>query len=155
MIRLLGRTLSGRVLVAGVGRVDRRDDGAGPALVRRLASVPGLMTLDCGDRLEDFTGDIARLRPDMVVVADAVDLGAPPGSIALLEADRLQAGNGDTHRASLRTAMEYLARRTRGTVLLLAIQPAWVADGVGLSAEVRATVDGLVDLFGEASSVER
>jgi hydrogenase 3 maturation protease len=147
VIRLLGRTLSGRVLVAGVGRVDRRDDGAGPALVRRLASVPGLMSLDCGDRLEDFTCDIARLRPEMVVVVDAVDLGAAPGSIALLDADRLHSSNGDTHRASLRTAMEYLARRTRGTVLLLAIQPAWVADGFGLSPEVRTTLDGLVDLF--------
>ncbi len=147
MIRLLGRTLSGRVLVAGVGRVDRRDDGAGPTLARRLASMPGLMSLDCGDRLEDFTGDIARLKPDIVLVADAVDLGAAPGSIALLESNRLAPGNGDTHRASLRTAMEYLSRRTRGTVLLRAIQPAQVAEGVGLSAEVRATLDGLVDLF--------
>lgn len=148
MIRLLGRTLSGRVLVAGVGRVDRCDDGAGPALARRLASVPGLMTLDCGDRLEDFTGDIARLRPDMVLVADAVDLESAPGSIALLEASRLPAGvAGDTHRATLKTAMEYLALRTRATVLLLAIQPSWVADGVGLSAEVEATLDVLVDLF--------
>jgi hydrogenase 3 maturation protease len=151
VIRLLGRTLSGRVLVAGVGRVDRQDDGVGPTLARRLASAPGLMTLDCGDRLEDFTGDIARLRPDTVVVADAVDLGAAPGSIALLEAAGLPAGIGDTHRASLRTAMEYLSWRTRRTVLLLAIQPARVADGVGLSAEVRATLDGLVDLFGDPS----
>jgi len=147
VIRLLGRTLSGKVLVAGVGRVDRRDDGTGPALARRLASIPGLVTLDCGDRLEDFTGDIAQFRPDVVVVADAVNLGAVPGSIALLEPEALGKGGCDSHRASLRTAMDYLGQRTRARVLLLAIQPARVADGVGLSAEVEATLDVLVDLF--------
>lgn len=146
MIRLFGRTLSGRIVVAGVGRVDRRDDGAGPVLARRLASVPGIETLDCGDRLEDFTGDIARLRPDILLVADAVDMRAAPGSLALLEArDLPHAING--HDGTLRTAMEYLKSRAHAEVLLLAIQPAEVGDGVGLSAEVRATVDLLVDLF--------
>jgi hydrogenase maturation protease len=133
-------------MVAGVGRVDRFDDGAGPVLARRLASVPGVHALDCGDRLEDFTGDIARLAPDVVVVADAVDLQAAPGSTALLDANRLTA-DADTHGGTLRTAMEYLRLRTHAEVLLLAIQPARVADGVGLSPEVGATVDQLVDLF--------
>ena len=146
MIRLFGRTLSGKVLVAGVGRVDRRDDGAGPMLARRLASVPGVMTLDCGDRLEDFTGDISRLRPDIVLVADAVDLQAAPGSIALLEADKLPASL-NSHHATLRPAMAYLRQRARAEVLLLAIQPAQVGDGVGLSTEVDATLGLLVDLF--------
>ncbi len=146
MIRLFGRTLSGKVLVAGVGRVDRFDDGAGPMLARRLAAVPGIETLDCGDRLEDFTGDIARLRPDIVLIADAVDLKAAPGCMALLAADKLPA-DLDSHRATLRTAMEYLKLRTRAEVLLLAIQPARVADGVGLSPEVQSTVNLLADLF--------
>jgi len=147
VIRLLGRTLSGRVLVAGVGRVDRCDDGAGRVLARRLASVPGIMALDCGDRLEDFTADIARLRPDIILVADAVDMRSPPGSVALLEPAKLAADTFDTHRASLAPTMEYLAMRTGATVLLLAIQPSRVADGVGLSVPVEATVDVLADLF--------
>lgn len=147
MIRLLGRTLSGRVLVAGVGRVDRCDDGAGRVLARRLASVPGIVALDCGDRLEDFTGDIARLHPDIILVADAVDLRSPPGSVALLEPSTLAPATIDGHRATLAPAMEYLAMRTGATVLLLAIQPSRVADGVGLSAPVEGTVGVLADLF--------
>jgi hydrogenase 3 maturation protease len=146
VIRLFGRTLSGKVLVAGVGRVDRFDDGAGPVLARRLASIAGIHALDCGDRLEDFTGDIVRLRPDVVLVADAMDLRAAPGSMALLDANRLSA-DADTHGGTLRTAMEYLRLRTHAQVFLLAIQPARVADGVGLSNEVGTTVDLLVDLF--------
>ena len=152
MIGLLNRTLSGKVLVAGVGRVDRLDDGAGPALARRLASVPAVHALDCGDRLEDFTGDIARLEPDFIVVADAVDLRAAPGSTALLDAANLPA-DADTHGGTLRTVMEYLRMRTDAEVLLLAIQPARVADGVGLSCEVGATVDRLVDLFADRGPI--
>ena len=146
MIRLFGRTLSGKVLVAGVGRVDRFDDGVGPILARRLAKASGVRTLDCGDRLEDFTGDIARLRPDIVLIADAVDLKAAPGSMALLAADQLPE-DLNSHRATLRTAMEYLKMRPRADVLLLAIQPARVEDGVGLSREVQAAVNLLADLF--------
>ncbi len=145
MIRLFGRTLSGKVLVAGVGRVDRFDDGVGPVLARQLALAGGT-TIDCGDRLEDFTGDIARLEPDVVLVADAVDLNAAPGSMALLEADKLPA-DLNSHRATLRTAMKYLEMRTRAEVLLLGIQPARMGDGVGLSEPVAATIDLLVDLF--------
>ncbi|HSK09850.1 MAG TPA: hydrogenase maturation protease [Vicinamibacterales bacterium] len=148
MIILFGRTLPGWVVVAGVGRADRRDDGAGRELARRLASAPGIMALDCGDRLEDFTGDIAGLRPQMVLVADAVDLGAAPGSAALIEAAKLAPGPGDSHRATLAPAMAYLAQRAGATVLLLAIQPARVADGVGLSAAVETTVAALADVLG-------
>jgi hydrogenase maturation protease len=146
VIRLFGRTLSGKVLVAGVGRVDRFDDGVGPMLARRLAR-SGVRTIDCGDRLEDFTGDIARLAPDIVLVADAVELHAAPGSMALLGADKLPE-ELNSHRATLRTAMQYLEARTRAEVLLLAIQPARVGDGVGLSPELNATVDLLAELFG-------
>ncbi len=147
MISLFGRTLSGRMLVAGVGRVDRCDDAAGPVLARRLAALPGVLAIDCGDRLEDFTGDIARAHPDIVIVADAVDFQSPPGSIALVEPEMLGTGPPDTHRATLRAAMDYLKGRTHAQVFLLAIQPGQVSDGVGLSREVAATVDLLVSLL--------
>ena len=51
-----------------------------------------MSTLDCGDRPEDFTGDIARQRPDTVLIADAVEMGASPGDVALLEAEDLPLG---------------------------------------------------------------
>ena len=141
------KRISGKVVLAGVGCLDRGDDGFGPVLACRLAGVPGFDTLDCGDRLEDFTGDIAQLQPDTVLIADAVEMGASPGDVALLEAADLPLGIGDTHRAPLRAVMEYLKIRTGAVVLLLAVQPAHLSDARRLSPEVLSTIDGLENVL--------
>jgi hydrogenase 3 maturation protease len=137
----LNRRISGKVVLAGVGCLGRGDDGFGPVLVHRLAGVPCLNTLDCGDRLEDFTGDIAQQRPDTVLIADAVDMGASPGDVALLEAEDLPLGASNTHRATLRAVMEYLKIRTGATVLLLGVQPAHISDVRKLSPQVISSID--------------
>lgn len=146
-MQILGRTLKGRVVLAGVGCFGRRDDGCGPILARRLADLSGLCAMDCGDRPEDFTADIARERPDTVVLADAVDMGAPPGSVAWLEEVDVPDEPADTHRASLRMLMQYLRFRTGADVVLLGIQPAVVSEGFELSSPVAASVERLVSLF--------
>jgi hydrogenase 3 maturation protease len=139
--------IKGKVVLAGVGKPGRGDDAFGPLLVRRLSGIDGLSVLDCCDRLEDFTGDLARKEPDTVLIADAVEMGATPGELALLEPEHLRFGAGDTHRASLRTAMEYLRCRTGATVLLLGIQPGRIADTWELSPQVASSIDCLEKIF--------
>jgi hypothetical protein len=97
-MQILGRTLPRRVWSGG--GVGRRDDGCGPILARRLADLSRLRALDCGDRPEDFTADIAREQPDTVVLADAVDMGAPPGSVAWLEETDVRRASDTTGRPS-------------------------------------------------------
>ncbi len=138
-----------RVVVAGVGCRGRGDDAFGPVLAARLASA-GAPAFDCGDRVEDWTGDIAAARPDAVLVADAVDLQARPGTVALVGVDALARGCGETHGAPLGALLRYLENRTGATVRLLGVQPASVAASPTLSPEVAAAVDRLVDLLGGA-----
>ena len=135
--------ITGRVALAGVGRLGGGDDGFGPMLARALAGCGSLDVVDCGDRPEDFTADILRGRPDTVLIADAVEMGARPGEVALVEASDLPLGWGDTHRASLRTLMEYLAGRGGARVLLLAVQPSSVSDGPELSPAVATALERL------------
>jgi hydrogenase 3 maturation protease len=131
--------LRGKVVLAGVGTLGRGDDGAGCVLARLLKSRGAVAALDCGDRPEDYTYDVAREEPATVLVADALDMGARPGDVALLEADDLPESGMDTHRASLRTFMEYLEYRTGARVLLVGIQPSTFG-GEGLSPEVARSV---------------
>jgi len=152
-MQILGRTLPGRVVVAGVGCSGRRDDGCGPVLARRLADLSALRAMDCGDRPEDFTADIAGEQPDTVVLADAVDMGAPPGSVAWLEETDVPDEPADTHRSSLRMLMQYLRFRTGAEVVLLGIQPAVVSEGFELSPPVEASVERLVSLFTSCGQV--
>ena len=73
-----------RVLVAGVGNVLRGDDGFGPAVAALLEHLPPQVTV-----VETGIGGVALLQElmsgyDGVVVIDAVDRGAAPGSVFLI-----------------------------------------------------------------------
>jgi len=74
-----------RVLVAGVGNMLRRDDGFGPAVAASLADLPpGIAVVETG------IGGVALLQEllsgyDGLILIDAVDRGAAPGTIFVLE----------------------------------------------------------------------
>ncbi len=138
--------IRGAVLVAGVGIVGRGDDAAGAVLAQRLRRA-GVPAVDCGDRPEDFTGEIAKARPDTVLIVDAVDMGARAGGVALFDANEAGARGYDTHNAPIATLMRYLEMRTGATVLLLGIQPAVVADAPALSPTVAGALDLLEEWF--------
>ncbi|MDQ3811582.1 MAG: hydrogenase maturation protease [Chloroflexota bacterium] len=78
----------GRVLVACVGNILRGDDGFGPAVERHLTSIDGL---PAGvDVIETGIGGMAIVQQLMLgyetlIVVDAVDQGAPPGTVLVLE----------------------------------------------------------------------
>lgn len=74
-----------RVLVAAVGNPLRRDDGFGPAVAARLVRLPPEV-----DVVETGIGGVALLQEllagcDGLVLVDAVDRGAAPGTVFVLE----------------------------------------------------------------------
>ena len=78
-----------RVLVAGVGNVLRGDDGFGPAVIQRLGELPAGV-----EKVETGIGGVALLQEllagcDALVLIDAVDRGAAPGTLFELEPDPL------------------------------------------------------------------
>jgi len=50
-------------------------------------------------------------------------MGARPGTIAVIEPDRVQAGLVSTHALPLTVVMEYTVRETRAGATLIGIQP--------------------------------
>ncbi len=109
-----------RILVAGVGNVLRGDDGFGPAVTLLLDHLPEGATV-----VETGTGGIALLQElmagcDGLVLIDAVDRGAEPGTVFVLEPE---VGEGvhepDVHLAnpdrvlSMAKTMGFLPDRVR------------------------------------------
>jgi hydrogenase maturation protease len=92
---------AGRVLVAGVGNVLRGDDGFGPAVAAQLRDLPEQVTV-----VETGIGGVALLQElmagyDGLVVIDAVDRGAPPGTVFLITPEVLDAVHvPDVHLAN-------------------------------------------------------
>lgn len=82
--------MSGRVLVAGIGNVFFGDDGFGPAVVARLRrdALPG--TVDVGDfgiRGLHLAYELLEGHHRALVMVDALPMGGPPGTLAVVEVD--------------------------------------------------------------------
>jgi hydrogenase 3 maturation protease len=132
----LSARLRGRVTVVGIGNPLRGDDAAGCLVARGLRPAPGLEAIEAEEVPENHLGAVAASRPDTIVLVDAVDLGAAPGSLALVETRDLARYTPTTHRVPLDLLATWLARETGAEVLLVALQPRQTTLGEPVSAEV-------------------
>jgi hydrogenase maturation protease len=110
-----------RLLVAGVGNVLRGDDGFGPAVVERLGRLPaGVRAVETGiggvALLQELLGETL----DGLVVVDAMDRGAQPGTVFVLEPDVEYAEHvADVHLAN--------PHRVLSMALTMGVLPARIA----------------------------
>jgi hydrogenase 3 maturation protease len=149
----LRRRLHGRITIMGIGNPLLGDDGVGCAVLRRLqddlAHMPAsdgaaaITLVDAEEVPESHTGVVEAARPTVILLIDAADLGAAPGSLALVEGRRLDSQAAFTHRTPLGPLARYLEERTHAEVLLIGIQPGRLEWGEPLTPDVAATADQL------------
>jgi hydrogenase maturation protease len=142
------------VAVVGVGSPDRGDDGAGPAVARRVERAVGGtagVTIVAGTdplHLLDAVAGVAEVH-----VVDACRSGAPPGTVHRLDATAgagaclsvAGAGRRSSHGVGIADALE-LARalgRLPPTVVVHAIEAESCDLGAGLSPAVEAAVEAV------------
>lgn len=132
---------STRLLVAGVGNVLRGDDGFGPAVTELLGHLPPE-----ADVIETGIGGIALLQElmagcDGLILIDALDRGAPPGTVFVMEPDVAEGVHvPDVHLANPDRVL--MMAKTMGVlpdrVVIVGCQIAEVDQlGEGLSPEVQ------------------
>jgi hydrogenase 3 maturation protease len=144
----LKQNLTGRVCVLGIGNRLKGDDGAGPALIDRLAGHGKLHCLDAGVAPENYLEKIVALKPDTILLVDAVDFGGAAGSCRLFSAGEIAGGQLSSHALSLRMTCDYLQQRISARVFVLGIQPAQINMNQPLSAAVGSAVDKLAAELG-------
>lgn len=140
------------VLVAGVGNIFLRDDGWGSEVARRMVPgrVPdGVHVVDYGIGGIHLAYDLLD-GVDLLVLVDAIQRGVDPGTLTVLEVDpeSLPRHGVDSHAmdpATLLGNVEALGGTIPPT-FLVGCEPRDVADGMGLSPVVEATIDDAIDL---------
>lgn len=154
----------GRVAIIGIGNRFWGDDGAGPELITSLKekwetqelepnSSPQRLFVDAGECPEDWFIRILDLKPEVIIVVDAIDIQAEPGSFAVLEAETLpESFCFSTHRMPLRSLLN-LWEKNGSETLVLAMQPESLGFGRGLSPRVGKTIDHLVGLLAPPHTV--
>ena len=154
----LRNVLAGRVCVVGVGNVDHGDDGLGPRLAaefgrkragRARSPASTVHVLVAGISPEDHLVRLLDGGFDQVLFLDAVDCGAEPGAVTLLDAGAMNARfpQISTHRLSLGALARVLEQNGRTRAWLLGVQPASLHAGAPLSGPVSATVRLLTELL--------
>jgi len=141
--------LSGKAVVLGIGNTLRSDDGVGSLLVNGISGKVPFIVYDGSSSPENYLGKIIKDNPDNILLVDAVDFGGKPGEFTVLEGESVETVNFfSTHDASISFAIDYLKKSLPDTgILVLAIQPASIAFGEGLSAEVCKTLELLKEWF--------
>jgi hydrogenase 3 maturation protease len=136
--------LKEKTLILGIGNALKQDDGAGPALIKKLQgrSRTGLELIDGGTAPENFSGKIKEFKPGTLILADAVDLKAEPGAFRIIEAERFGLDSFSTHNIPFPVFISYLKEALPELkVYVLGIQPKRVALGEGLSLEVSQAIE--------------
>ncbi|UCE99357.1 MAG: hydrogenase 3 maturation endopeptidase HyCI [Planctomycetota bacterium] len=135
------------VVILGIGNRDRGDDGVGPYLAEQLIGRVDAEVINCEEIPESYTGVVRKLKPDTVIVLDAVSMGEKPGAVAFLTQEEVSTMGYSTHNASVGLLMKYLNQATGAQVFLLGIQPENTSYGSPMTPRVRKTADALCSIM--------
>ena len=140
-----------RVLVAGIGNIFFGDDAYGVEVAQRLVDRPmpdGVKVADFGIRGLHLAYELLD-GYDTLVLVDALPMGEPPGTVALIEPELDAVGRDETalpieaHGMSPAVVLGLMTGlgATVERVLIVGCQPAVLDEGIGLSPVVAAAVE--------------
>ena len=141
-----------RLAIVGIGDELNIPDRLGMYTARELGRqhLPGVVVFYAGTVPESVTAPLRRYRPEHVLFLDAADMGARPGTIAVIEPERVHASLVSTHVLPLSVVMNYLEQETGAGVTLLGIQPDITGFDKELSDEDMAYLERNIQLLVQA-----
>lgn len=142
-----------KVVFLGVGSPLRADDAVGLYVVSELMTrlTPGPeqeFRFYLGEAApENFSGEIRTFGTTHLVIIDAAELGAAPGTMRIIEPDRIGGTGFSTHMLPLKMLTDYLVMTTGCKILILGIQPRNLEFGQVLSEVVRQAAEEFIEEF--------
>jgi hydrogenase 3 maturation protease len=127
-----------RIAIVGIGDEFSAVDQLGMEAAREVEQMhlPGVRVFFTGTVPESMTGPLREFHPDHVLLLDASDMGSPPGTVAIIDPERIPGGHFSTHALPLSAVMEFIEKDSGTAVTLIGIQPELIRE------EKRADPDG-------------
>jgi hydrogenase 3 maturation protease len=148
----LSRLRGSQTVILGIGNTLKSDDGVGPLVCQQLQhSKISADIIDAGTVPENYIQTIIKKAPANLLIIDAMDFGAKPGTIELFRPEQLSSYAISTHTLSPRLLVDMLKQqikacpgRSRGVnVYFIGIQPAQTQLGQSVSPEVKQSAQKL------------
>jgi hydrogenase 3 maturation protease len=139
-------------LVIGIGNTLKGDDGAGPFVCEQLQKVSiKAEIIDAGTVPENYIQRIIKKAPESLLIIDAMDFRAPPGTIKIFKPEQLNSSVTSTHTLSPRLFADVVSQDIKADVYFVGIQPAHIRLGDSMSPQVcqaaRQLAQILIDVF--------
>ena len=149
----LSKLRDSATVIVGIGNVLKGDDGAGPLVCEQLAGKVCAELIDAGTVPENYIQPIIKKAPQNLLIIDAIDFGASPGTISIFEPEQLNSSAFSTHTLSPRLFADMVCRNIKGggnvDVYFVGIQPAQTQLGQSISPDVGQAVRRLVRVLTE------
>ena len=139
-----------RTVILGVGNPLQGDDAIGPKLVDLLQGRIDATLINAGQVPENYLSSIKATRPEFVLIIVALELGAEPGCMVLLDVVRLRAIEDFTHNPGLAFLAMMIQNGTGAEVMLVGIQPKTTTFASELSRPVSQSMRSLQSLLENA-----
>jgi hydrogenase 3 maturation protease len=148
LIEHLKNLSNSSTLIVGIGNVLKGDDGAGPLICERLAKAKvSAELIDAGTVPENYIQRIIKIAPANLLIIDAIDFGATPGTIKIFEPEQLNSLIISTHTLSPRLFVDMIRQNFSLDVYFIGIQPAHVQLGQPVSEQVNRAIHRLCDIL--------
>ena len=151
LLSQLAEVLNNNPCIVGVGNYLKNDDGVGPYIADYLAEElqsENITVINAEDIIESHVFRIAGLDCSTVLIIDAVQADAEPGSLLFGRLSELEgvAGGFSTHKMGLAVSGNLLERHGKRTYLL-GIVAGDIDFGMDISSEVLGSADYLKDFI--------
>jgi len=135
------KELSGsKTILVGIGNALKGDDGAGSLVCQQLEGKVCLELIDAGTVPENYIQPIIKKAPENLLIVDAIDFGANPGSVKVFKSQQLNGLAISTHRLSPCVFAGMIQGTIDVNVYFIGIQPARLTLNQPLSVEVGQAV---------------
>ena len=131
-------------VIIGIGNILKGDDGAGPLVCEQLKRANICAdVIDAGTVPENYIQPIIKKAPQKLLIIDAIDFGATPGTIRIFEPDQLSSHVISTHSLSPRLFVDMVCQDINIDVYFVGIQPAQIQLGQSISQQVSLAIKQL------------
>ncbi len=144
LFKQLSRLRDSATVIVGIGNILKGDDGAGPLVCEQLGRAKvSAELIDAGTVPENYIQPIIRKAPQNLLVIDAIDFAAPPGTVRIFKPEQLNSHVISTHTLSPRLFAEMICRSIKPCVHFIGIQPAQTQLGQSVSKPVNQAIQQL------------
>jgi len=143
----LADVITASTVIVCVGHSLIGDDGAGCAVAEELNDTLPWPVFDAQTVPESYLMKIVNLKPESIILIDALEIGGEPGSVYLLPSRNLTGQSPSTHGPAPLMFLDVVQKMHPCRQLVLGIQPEAGVFGTGLSEAAQAAVDLIVRAF--------